>query len=136
MVALICSYNALVLGVRLNQARYSSDVNILGDDGILPAIGTNRMIDSMLSSKQTIADVRINCLPLSRLMEGSSGADSAPSLSSWSISPDATVLSPDLRPGCWGNVLPLLGNEFDLKPVENKRTLLRLEKPGVLDLTN
>lgn len=57
-------------------------------------------------------------IPLSRLMEGNSGADSAPSLSSWSIRPDATVLRPDLRPGCWGNVRPLRGNEFDLKPVE------------------
>lgn len=36
MVALICSYKALVLGVRLSQARYSSDVNTLGEDGILP----------------------------------------------------------------------------------------------------
>lgn len=36
MVALICSYRALVLGVRLSQARYSSDVNTLGEDGILP----------------------------------------------------------------------------------------------------
>ena len=57
-------------------------------------------------------------------MEGSSGADSAPSLSSWSISPDATVLSPDLRPGCWGNVLPLRGNEFDLKPRESAISIL------------
>ena len=58
-------------------------------------------------------------------MEGSSGADSAPSLSSWSISPDATVLSPDLRPGCWGNVLPLRGNEFDLKPRESITSILK-----------
>jgi len=36
VVALICSYRALVLGVRLSQARYSSDVNTLGEDGILP----------------------------------------------------------------------------------------------------
>lgn len=53
-------------------------------------------------------------------MEGNSGADSAPSLSSWSINPDATVLSPDLRPGCWGNVLPLRGNEFDLRPTTDE----------------
>ena len=41
MLALICSYNALVLGVRLSHARYSSDVNTLGDDGILP-VQSNR----------------------------------------------------------------------------------------------
>ena len=55
-------------------------------------------------------------LPLSRLMDGNSGADKAPSLSSWSMRPDVTVLRPVLRPGCCGNVLPLRGNEFVLKP--------------------
>lgn len=43
MVALICSYRALVLGVRLNQARYSSDVNTLGEDGILPVYQSVRV---------------------------------------------------------------------------------------------
>lgn len=46
-MALICSYNALVLGVRLSHARYSSDVNTLGDDGILPDIPINRILNFM-----------------------------------------------------------------------------------------
>lgn len=56
-------------------------------------------------------------LPRSRLMDGNSGAESAPSLSSWSIRPEATVLKPVLSPGCCGNVLPLRGKEFDLNPL-------------------
>lgn len=48
MVALICSYKALVLGVRLSQARYSSDVNTLGEDGILP-VAIYRHSQSMVS---------------------------------------------------------------------------------------
>lgn len=47
-MALICSYNALVLGVRLNHARYSSDVNTLGDDGILPAVAINRILSVLI----------------------------------------------------------------------------------------
>jgi len=83
VVALICSYKALVLGVRLSQARYSSDVNTLGEDGILPVYrhGQFALSATPLIALSIIVLI-IRGLPLSRLMEGNSGADRAPSLSS------------------------------------------------------
>lgn len=87
MVALICSYKALVLGVRLIQARYSSDVNTLGEDGILPVCGLSDTVIGHSAPRALclLSVIRFSVnwnLPLSRLMEGNSGADKAPSLSS------------------------------------------------------
>lgn len=103
--------------------------------GRYPACLYSRYGQLALSAAQPIAlpviVLIIWSIPLSRLMEGNSGADRAPSLSSWSIRPDATVLRPDLRPGCWGNVRPLRGNEFDLKPTEKSYDLNAFLPEGV-----